>query len=38
MMFEFLNINIALEIFLFILQINWCSGTNVYIEIKGISK
>lgn len=38
MVFEFLNINIALEIFLFILLINWCPATNLYMEIKHISK
>lgn len=38
MVFEFLNINITLEISLFILLINWCPATNVYMEIKHISK
>lgn len=37
-MFEFLNINIALEILLFILLINWFPGTNAYVEIKHVSK
>lgn len=37
-MFEFLNMYIALQVFLFILLINLCPAANVYIEIKHMSK